>query len=68
MDETYVKVCGRWVYLYRVVDKASRTVDFFLSRNRGVNAAKTFLRSAMNNTFTDKDQLWTRHRIARCGK
>ena len=32
------------------MDKAGRTVDFFLSRNRDVNAAKAFLRSAMKNT------------------
>jgi transposase-like protein len=32
MDETYIKVRGRWVYLYRAVDKAGQTVDFFLSR------------------------------------
>jgi transposase-like protein len=49
MDETYIKVGGRWAYLYRDVDKAGRTVDFFLSRNRDVNAAKTFLNSAMKN-------------------
>src|SRR5215471_3152520 len=42
MDETYIKVCGQWVYLYRAVDKAGRTVDFFLRRNRDVNAAKNF--------------------------
>jgi transposase-like protein len=49
-DETYIKVKGAWVYLYRAVDKAGKTVDFYLSRKRDVNAAKTFLRSAMNNT------------------
>jgi transposase-like protein len=49
MDETYIKVRGRWVYLYRAVDKAEQTVDFFLSRNRDVNAAKTFLRNAIKN-------------------
>ena len=38
------------MYLYRAVDKAGQTVDFFLSRNRDVNAAKSFLRSAMKNT------------------
>ncbi len=37
MDETYVKVNGRWAYLYRAVDSRGRTVDFYLSsrRNRG---------------------------------
>src|SRR5207253_2628107 len=49
MDGTYIKVHGQWVYLYRAVDKAGHTVDFFLSRN-DVNAAKSFLRSAMKNT------------------
>ena len=52
MDEAYIKVDGRLVYLYRAVDKAGRTVDFLLSRNRDVNAAKSFLRSAMKNTRT----------------
>jgi transposase-like protein len=47
MDETYVKVRGQWVYLYRAVDKAGKTVDFYLSRNRDVNAAQAFLRKAM---------------------
>ena len=50
MDETYIKVGGRWVYLYRAVDQASRPVDFFLSPSRDVNAAKTFLRRAMEKT------------------
>jgi transposase-like protein len=50
MDETYVKVHGQWVYLYRAVDKAGQTVDFFLSQNREVNAAKSFLRRATKNT------------------
>src|SRR5579864_4499422 len=48
MDETYIKVRGQWVY--RAVDKAGQKVDFFLSRNQDVNAAKSFLRSAMTNT------------------
>jgi len=52
MDETYIKVDGRWVYLYRAVDKVGRSIDFLLSRNRDVNAAKSFLPSAMKNTRT----------------
>jgi transposase-like protein len=46
-DETYVKVRGEWIYLYRAVDKNGKTVDFYLSRRRDVNAAKAFLRKAM---------------------
>ncbi len=38
---------GRVVVLYRAVDKAGKTVEFYLSRNRDVNAAKAFLRRAM---------------------
>jgi transposase-like protein len=38
------------VYLYRAVDKAGQTADFLLSENQDVNAAKSFLRSAMRNT------------------
>ena len=46
-DETYIKVKGAWQYLYRAVDKAGKTVDFYLSRKRDVNAAKAFFRKAM---------------------
>jgi len=46
-DETYIRVKGAWVYLYRAVDKSGQTVDFYLSEKRDVNAAKTFLRKAM---------------------
>ena len=42
MDETDVTVRGEWMYLYRAVDKAGKTPDFFLSRRRDVNAAKRF--------------------------
>jgi transposase-like protein len=52
MDETYIKARGSWVYLDRAVDKAGQTVDFFLSRNRDVNAAKIFLRNAIKNRRT----------------
>jgi transposase-like protein len=49
MDETYIKVRGVWVYLYRAVDKQGLTVDFYLSRNRDGEAAKQLLRKAMKH-------------------
>src|SRR3989440_6487303 len=42
VDETYLKIKGQWVYLYRAVDKAGRTVDFLLSKRRDVAAAQRF--------------------------
>jgi transposase-like protein len=46
VDETYLKIRGQWVYLYRAVDKAGRTVDFLLSRRRDMSAAKRFFSRA----------------------
>jgi len=47
VDETYVKIRGQWVYLYRAVDRAGKTVDFRLSSRRDVPAAKAFFRKAV---------------------
>lgn len=46
-DETYIKVKGKWVYLYRAIDKRGRTVDFYLSPTRNTKAAKRFLGKAL---------------------
>ena len=40
LDETYIKVKGEWVYLYRMVDSDGETIDFYLSKTRDANAAK----------------------------
>jgi transposase-like protein len=48
VDETYIKVRGKWMHLYRAIDSAGRTVDFRLSRKRDVAAAKAFFRKAIN--------------------
>jgi transposase, IS6 family len=47
VDETYVKVKGKWAYLYRAVDKDGDTIDFYLSPTRNAKAAKRFLGKAL---------------------
>ena len=49
VDETYIKVKGKWVYLYRAIDKYGKTVDFYLSSTRNIKAAKRFLGKALKS-------------------
>ncbi len=49
MDETYVRIKGKWKYLYRAVDKAGATVDFLLTARRDRRAALRFLRKAIRH-------------------
>jgi IS6 family transposase len=50
LDETYVKVNGRWAYLYRAVDNRGHTLDFYLSPRRNSKAAYRFMGKPLNNT------------------
>ncbi len=43
-----MRVCGKWTYLYRSVDKFGNTIDFYLSPPRNAKAAKRFLGKALN--------------------
>jgi IS6 family transposase len=52
VDETYVKVKGRWMYLYRAVDSCGQTIDFLLSAKRDAEAAKRFFRKALAQPHT----------------
>ena len=47
MDETYIKVKGKWKYLYRTVDKNGDTIDFLLRARRAHKAAKAFFKKAI---------------------
>jgi len=47
LDETYIKVKGKWCYLYRAVDKECKTIDFLLTHRRNRRAAQLFLIKAI---------------------
>jgi putative transposase len=42
MDETYVKIKGKWFYYYRAVDKYGAVIDFYLSETRDEPTARAF--------------------------
>jgi transposase-like protein len=47
VDETYVKVNGRWTYLYRAIDQYGQVIDVWLSARRDLTAARTFFTRAL---------------------
>jgi putative transposase len=49
MDETYIKVKGKWMYHYRAVDRDGQTLDFMLSERRDKPAARRFFRRTIGN-------------------
>ena len=49
VDETYLRVAGKWTYLYRAVDSTGATIDFLLSAKRDAPAAKRFFQKALRS-------------------
>jgi transposase-like protein len=49
-DETYLKVAGRWRYVYRAIDQFGQVVDVFVSPRRDVRAARRFFDRAIGTT------------------
>jgi len=49
IDETYIKVRGQWRYLYRAIDKHGEAVDFLLTANWDLDAAKRFFRKMLQD-------------------
>jgi transposase, IS6 family len=59
IDETYIRVKGKWKYLYRAVDSKGNTIDFLLTAKRDKQAAKRFLRKMMENSHHSNPRVIT---------
>ncbi|MEH7459537.1 IS6 family transposase [Bacillus sp. JJ1127] len=59
VDETYIKVKGQWMYLYRAVDSKGNTIDFYLSKSRNHKAAKRFFKKALRSLHASKPRVIT---------
>ena len=59
VDETYIKVKGQWIYLYRAVDSEGNTIDFYLSKTRDQKAAKYFFEKALRSFHVSKPRVIT---------
>jgi IS6 family transposase len=67
VDETYVKIAGRWVYLYRAIDQFGQVIDVLVSEKRDLAATRRFFIQALNTTkitpvevITDKAAVYPR--------
>jgi transposase, IS6 family len=49
IDETYVKIRGKWQYLYRAIDKHGNPINFLLTAKRDLDAAKRFFRKMLKD-------------------
>ncbi|MED1436854.1 IS6 family transposase, partial [Bacillus mycoides] len=59
VDETYIKVKGQWMYLYRAVDSKGNTIDFSLNKTRDQKAAKRFFKKALRSFHVSKPRVIT---------
>lgn len=59
VDETYIKVKGKWIYLYRAVDTEGNTIEFYLSKTRDKQAAKDYFKKALRSNHVSKPRIIT---------
>ncbi len=59
VDETYIKIKGKWKYLYRAVDSEGNTLDFMLSAKRDAKAAARFFRKVLKGQHTTAPRVIT---------
>ena len=50
VDETYVKVAGRWIYLYRAVDQFRQVIDVLVAEKRDLAATRRFFTRALSHS------------------
>ncbi|MGX5575988.1 IS6 family transposase [Bacillus toyonensis] len=59
VDETYIKIKGEKMYLYRAIDSEGNTIDFYLSQRRNANAAERFLKKVLASCHATKPRTIT---------
>ena len=64
VDETYVRIGGRWKYLFRAVDKHGQFIDSMLSDRRDTSAAYRFLRKALKTMSNHPSSSITTDKLA----
>ncbi len=57
VDETYIKIKGKWKYLYRAVNSLGNTIDFMLSAKRNAHAAKRFFKKLFKASHSSKPRV-----------
>ncbi len=50
VDETYVKVAGRWIYLYRAIDQVGQVIDVLASKRRDLATTRRFFTRALSHS------------------
>ena len=65
LDETYVKVAGRWGSLYRAIDGDGELLDSMLSEHRDKHAARRFLRRLLEVGGRNPRRVTTDHHPGR---
>jgi transposase-like protein len=59
MDSTYLRIEGRWCYLYRAIDKKGNLIDVYLSDTRDEKAARKFFKNCKETTCITPDRITT---------
>jgi transposase-like protein len=56
IDETYIRIAGRWCYAFRAIDEDGQVIDVYVSPTRDTAAATAFLTRAVKSTLVTTDR------------